>query len=174
MINSGHQNTIPLHVWIKAFLLAYLLFGGGLLYFMKFEKKQYIQSESILYTASDSSKTNFISGTEYPDVYILGSSLTEKGLCKFKSLDSSIFKNHIKLHYKIVFKSSAIMSDYNYKIPEILKEKPRYLFIESNIICVNMLNENISPIMNLLWEYSSYLAGIPKRFILSLHNVNLF
>jgi len=136
MTNSSHQDAVPIKVWFLAFLLACLFFWGGYTAYV-------IRDNYTIKPIKNRNKTidhvfsNTHSTDQNTDVYILGSSLSRYALVKFNTFDSSLVQKQLKLGYKIAYRRAALISDFNSRIPDIIKEKPRSLFIESNclILC---------------------------------------
>ena len=169
MIESSQKNIVPLNVWVKAFFLTNLIFWCGYALFAIRDK--YIDSHYNTQYIIDTSETAFASNKLKPDMYIIGSSLAINGFYTFGSLDSAIIKNRISLNYKVIYRGGAVISDYNYLIPYLLKTKPQYLFIESNTIGVDISNNLLS--ISLI-QYSIRLSRIPEYLLsLNAHILNL-
>lgn len=155
---KNKQDFIPIHVWLKTFLLINVIFWGIIILF-KIRDKKLMNPKRI-------TVSNYIEKEQKPDIYILGSSLTKYALCEYNYLDSSLFNKTLKLNYKIIYKGSVVLDDYNNLILQIKKVRPSIVFIESNIACINMSNYSIS---RFLGKYSIRLSRIP-RYILTYKN----
>ena len=160
---SGQQHAVPIHVWIKSIVLACLLFWGGFAYFIMQEINNDASTQS--FQQFEQTFTNMLPGGPSMDVYILGSSLTRRAFAKFSSLDGAIKEKNTSLKYKIVTRRKVVLGDYNNKITGLRQEKPQYLFIESNILCLDMFessNEIEFSFYRFLKRYWSRLALAPR------------
>lgn len=88
------------------------------------------------------------------DAYFLGSSLTRGALLAFNSLESSIKKSNKGFNFKLVTGNGFSLNDFNYKIEEIIKLKPKCLFIERNLVSTDNFE-------NPLLSFRHRLARIP-------------
>lgn len=88
------------------------------------------------------------------DAYFLGSSLTRGALLAFNSLESSIKKSNKGFNFKLVTGNGFSLNDFNYKIEEIKKLKPKCLFIERNLVSTDNFE-------NPLLSFRHRLARIP-------------
>lgn len=168
MTKSPEQHTVPLNVWLKALILVSIFFWGGYVIYAILDTHRYahIQDKE----PSDLTLSNISTEDQIPDVYFLGSSLTNCALIKFGSFESIVSKKPSTLSYKIVFRNMATLGSFTYKIPTIQKEKPKYLIIESSIVCTDMFSEStgiIFSISRFLRKYSTRLSNIPGHILSS-------
>ena len=68
------------------------------------------------------------------DAYFIGSSLTRGALLAFNSLENSINKSDKSFNFKLVTGNGFTLSDFNYKINEIISLQPKCLFVERTLI----------------------------------------
>ena len=170
---SGQQHAVPIHVWIKSIILAFLLFCGGFACFVLSEINEEDSTQ-----ANDQFEqifTNILPNGQPADVCILGSSLTRCALPKFGTLDAAIEAKKTRLDYKIISRRKVVLSDFNSKIPGLQADKPKYLCIESNIMCLKMFenSKEIELTFNrLLIRYWSRVGFSPKN--IKGHNLGVF
>ena len=160
---SGQQHAVPIHVWIKSIVLACLLFWGGFAYFII--QEVYIEAPPQSNRQFEQTFTNVPLDAPLTDVYILGSSLTRCAFAKFGSFKGAIGERNTSLKYKIVTRRRVVLGDYNTKITGLRQTKPQYLFIESNILCLDMFESSKEiefSFYRLLKRYWSRLALAPR------------
>ena len=154
MMPSRRQNTVPLHIWAKAFFIACVVFCGGYgLFALHDEDRVFFQYRS-----------NLVPGMSQTEAYILGSSLAEKGLHAFGSLDSALVHNRLRFNYTLIFRSGAVIRDFSPILGEIKKTRPRYVLIESNILCIDLSPLEFGPFISSVASYRNHLLKILKRF----------
>jgi hypothetical protein len=141
-------------------------FFWGIYFIYENRDKKVINLEEVIFS-------NYDINSESPDLYVFGSSLTKFGLCEFNILDSILLRKNVNLNYKIVYKGSVILKDYDKYIAVLLKEKPRYIFIESNIVCLDMWSADILySVSRFLRQYSLRLSRIPTYIL--MYNFKIF
>lgn len=137
--NSG----IPLHVWIKTIIVTLIVFIGFLFFLNRWDNRpKTFKEEKIILNETDSRL----------DFYFLGSSLTRNAFLSFNSLKRNLEKEQLPLNYKFTLTSEANLSHFNTYIKEIEELQPKFLFIESNLVFINM-NGDLRERMARLPEY---------------------
>lgn len=133
-----YDSHIPMAVWIKAMVLSFVLFWGG--YFALDLRDRAIEAGLSQTRIREAEKvvTNCPDGQK-PDVMVIGSSLVRNALCRENLLNRALNADSLSpLTYHIAVRNHAVLEDFTFKIPQILSIKPRWLFIEANMACVDM------------------------------------
>ena len=157
MNGPANSKGMPLAIWGRALLVALILLAA--LYVIVS-----IRDNQPGYSTLKDGKAEEITNANGNnlDGYFLGSSLTSYALIQNNSFDSLISKQKEKFNYKIVFGSRYCLQDFNDKIEEILKLRPRYLFIESNIACLEYHGDGFS-------KFRLWLSNIPIFMIMRIN-----
>lgn len=150
MSRPENKVGMPLHIWGWVFMIALTLLLS--LYFIFAIRDKQIKKQGV-YFKEFANTTN-----EKLDAYFIGTSLTDCALFEYHSLDSEIRKRNIKINYKATVLRGASLRDFNVKIKELRELRPRYLFIESNIVCIDLG-------MNAFYIFRKRLVRIPLYFI---------
>jgi hypothetical protein len=74
------------------------------------------------------------------DFYFIGSSLINNALIQDNSFDNLLSGRNLKINYEIAISDGSNLNDFNNIIDEIRKQRPKYLIIESNVICINQVS----------------------------------
>ena len=157
---AGENHVTPIRVWIRALLLAILIYLCGFAVMLYFEIK-------VLQTPPDLSEfeqkaSNISNDEEAADVYIFGSSLSRLALSQGGSFKSAIEGRNLRFGYRIVTRRKVVLSDFSHVIPQMQSDLPDLVLIESNILCVKMferyLNEKRINPRRLLVRYETHLA----------------
>jgi hypothetical protein len=156
---DGRRDVVPLRVWAGSFFIAGLIVWAG---FGLFAQK-YKDIETVRQFGR-----NLHPGCPRTEAYILGSSLMEKGVSAYGSLDSILNRDRVEINYKLLFRSCAVISDFSPFLEEIIKTGPCIVVIESNILCADLsMRPPVSFVGSLRW-YWTYLRNIPNRLTWSL------
>jgi len=161
-MKSDSQDSIPIHVWIKSLVLAAVFFWAGFAYFSLIMDDEKRDAD---YSLTEKIFTNIGSGDHETDIYFLGSSLARCAFFRFASLESSLSENSSDFKYKGIIRRRVILDEYSGKIEQITNIKPKYLFLEANMVCMNMFkgkNEITFTFQSLFQRYISRLALAPR------------
>jgi hypothetical protein len=158
MIGVKWQNAIPFHVWIKALIIASLIFWTGFGFFMVFHR----DTEPIRRTRS-----NLHPGHTRTDAVILGSSLTERAFSTYGSLDSILIHEGVRINYQLITRPYAVIGDFSPLLGEIGKTAPRAVLIESNILCADLFLRAPETFFGHLRQFRGYFRNIPKQLAAS-------
>lgn len=157
---AGDNQATPIRVWIRALLLAILI------YFCGFAAMSYFEIKA-LRTPPDLSKfeqktSNISNDEQAAEVYVFGSSLSRLALSHGGFFKSAIADRDLSFGYRIVTRRKAVLSNFSYMIPQLQSDLPDLVLIESNILCVKMFeqtfNEKRMYPKRLLGRYETHLA----------------
>ena len=133
MIKNESKYGMPLKLWLWSLALSAFIISSILL-ILNYRTKYVISYQLNFIEHENDSEVK----SERLDFYFIGSSLTEAALFRNNSIQIPDTLNGFKISYKATIIGKSQLSDFNYKIDEIKKLKPKYLFIESNLSCINM------------------------------------
>jgi hypothetical protein len=154
VIDAKRQYAAPFHVWIKALIIAGLIFWTGFGFFMVFHR----DTEPIRRTRS-----NLHPGRTRTDAVILGSSLTERAFSTYGSLDSLLIHDSVKVNYQLITRPYAVLGDFSPLLGEIEKTAPRAVLIESNILCADLFLRAPESFFGHLRQFRGYFRKLPKQ-----------
>jgi hypothetical protein len=154
MKRLANNTGMPLFIWVRALIVALILLVTLYFFVDRREKRLYGNAPK---SGRLEDYTNSQDGRV--DVCFLGSSLTGNALILYHSLDNTMARMKEKIHYKVIIGSGVCLQDLNDKIAEIRKLRPKYLFIESNIACIDLTGNELS-------KFRVKLAVIPLYFIM--------
>lgn len=154
MKDKASQEGTPVIVWVKALAIALLLLGSGFVYYASWELERKDKTPDP--SEKDIVDSNIADDEDSPDILIMGSSLTKCAFSKYNSLQQALDEKGQSFKYEIITRNSVTLGGFSAKIPEIQQEKPQYLLLESNIVCVQLSKRKKQP------EYS--YGEIFKRY----------
>lgn len=162
MKQKKEYTGMPLFLWGISVLSALAILSIIYLVFT-FSSMQPGKNKTILIRE----KTHIYDLNRKLDAYFIGSSLTRVALFSFNSLENTIIKNYNRFNFKIAVGNGFSLDEFNYKVKEIKMLRPKCLFIESNLLCID-------PYGNILSGFRHRLARIPVDLINTgrLNNVN--
>jgi len=167
MIGSECDSHIPMAVWIKTLALSCVLFWGG---YLALDLRDMAIKAGLRAEAGtreiEKVVTNCRDG-QRPDLMVIGSSLVNNALCRGDLFDRALNADSMApLTYHIAVKGHAVLADFTLKIPEILSLKPRWLFIEANMACVDMTgSQRQGPLAVSLNTYTRELLLVARLII---------
>jgi len=150
---------MPLFIWVRAFIVA-LIFLVILCFIVISRDKRLAVLELKSEQAEEFTNTD---GSRL-DAYFLGSSLTKDALMRNNTLDSVIEKRKEKFRYKAVVGDRYCLRDLNSQIADIRKLRPRVLFIESNIACIDYQGNGFS-------KFRIWLSNVPLYIIMRVNMI---
>ncbi|MCX6254892.1 MAG: hypothetical protein NTV31_10515 [Bacteroidia bacterium] len=153
MKENKEYTGMPLPLWGMSAITALAILVILFLLFNLSDKKPNVRKTKYL-----KEKTHRYNHNSSLDVYFLGSSITRNALFAFNSLENSIIKNNKRFNFKIVVGNGFSLREFNYKIKEIKTLRPKYLFIESNLACIDIYG-------NIVLSFRHKLSRIPVELI---------
>lgn len=133
MKKNKEYTGMPLRLWVMSAIVALATLIFLYLLFAFTDIQPNTNREKALREKSHSYNLN-----KNVDVYFIGSSLSRGALFAFNSLENSILKNDKRFNFKIIVGNGFSLDEFNYKIREIKALQPKYLFIESNLACIDI------------------------------------
>lgn len=163
MSSPGLNNEMPFLIWLLAIVFAFLMYTMGFAYFYFEEVRNVDQSrENSRYEKVVSNKDI---KNSMPSIWIIGSSLSNCAFDRYGSLEEARSITSAEFNYTIISRRRAVIEDFNAWIPKITDEKPDFIFLESNMICLQMFREeprNQRSIWNWLIRYNNRLMQAPQ------------
>lgn len=160
MSAAGENHVTPIRVWIRAVMLAILIYLCGFAVMSYYEIK-ILQAPPDL-SEFEQTASNLENDEQAADVYIFGSSLSRLALSQGGFLKSAIEERDLSFTFRTQTRRKVVLSDFSHMIPQLQSDLPELVLIESNILCLNMfersLNEKRVTPKKLLYRYESHLA----------------
>ncbi len=153
MKQPDQNQGMPLVIWAGALVMALAILSG--IWHLYSVRDQRVRALNPGLTEHSSSQHDTVKA------YFLGSSLTKYALIQYHTLDSLLKWQNKTLKYRVVVSAGTGLASYNSRIDEIINLRPSYLFIESNLACINYQGNSGKEKVYQLSRFRTRLARIP-------------